>query len=488
MELRNLVVMSMGVLRVATVRGILRFLAVLLSMVTGIIIARKLDPSSYALYQIVTKRVTSFSALPSTLASFWAYRYSAMGIHGVAKAHIVMVGLSSVLAFSIALLLIVSSDIVDTHLYVLASLAACTLTFYAGLHPYAIALRPVFSEITTFMRRCVYAALVVLLVYIYSLKALGALTALTISSALGIATLLYGVRRWLAESMCRRCIAEWLRGAYLPLLNWFATFLSALDVVIVLMLIGSYVVAAFFAITLALSIVMEVSISALQHLTAYILRTGDVTTGLRISRLMAFASAMLCGYAMARPESIVALVNPIYIPSASALRIYAIGVALTLITSPLAQTISGTDRAKASRPGRVLIRLSIFNLIASAIYIATLSSSLSLFRDPDPVMLWVLAFLVWRAIGLAFLLSIAGESVRVEFLKGTMPRLVLFLTLSYTLSSILARGGYELKFIHNLYLLASNVLVVAVPYIAISIAIDPELRFIVRKLLTTLYR
>ena len=363
--------MVMGVLRVATIRGILRFLAVLLSTVTGIIIARKLDPSSYALYQIVTKRITPFSALPSTLASFWAYRYSAMGVHGIARAHIVMVSLSSVLAFLLALVLIVNGDISDTYLPILASVSACTLTFYVGLRPYAIALRPVFSEVAAFVYRCVYTVLITLLVYLYSLEALGALIALTVSSVIGTAILLHGMRKWLAESMCRRCIVEWIRGAYVPLLNWFAAFLSALDVVIVLMFMSSYVVAAFFAITLALGIVVEVSVSALQHLTAYILRTGDITTGLRISRLMAFVSAMLCGYAMARPESIVALVNPIYISSASALRIYAIGIALTLITSPLAQTVSGTDRAKASKPGRILTRLRIFGLIAYAIYIAT---------------------------------------------------------------------------------------------------------------------
>lgn len=480
--------MTMGVLRVATLRGVLRFLAVLLSTIAGVIVARKLDPSGYALYQIVTKRVAPFSELPIAVARFWAYRYSAMGIHGVARAHIAMVSLSSVLAFLIALVLVTGSGISDTYLLILASLGACMLTFYGGVYPYATALRPVFSEATMFIRRCVHTVLIVLFVYLYSLKVLGALTALAMSSAVGITMLLLGVKKWLSETMCRRCVVEWIRGAYIPLLNWFAAFLSALDVVIVLMFVSSYAIAAFFAVTLALSLVVEVSISALQHLTAYILRTGDVATGLRISRLMAFVSAMLCGYAMARPESIIALINPIYISSASALRIYAISIALTLIASPLAQTVSGTDRAKASKPGRVLTRLSIFSLIASAIYIAALGLSLSLSRDLDPVMLWVSAFLVWRAIGLVFLLSIAGKSIRVEFLRGTIPRLLLFLSLSYTLSSTLSREGYETKFIQNLYLLTNNILVIAVPYIAISITIDPELRVVVRKILTSILR
>lgn len=50
---------AMGVLRQAIARGVLHFVAMLVSMVSGIVLARRLDSSSYALYQMIARCVTS---------------------------------------------------------------------------------------------------------------------------------------------------------------------------------------------------------------------------------------------------------------------------------------------------------------------------------------------------------------------------------------------------------------------------------------------
>ena len=345
----------MGVLRQALARGALHFIAMLVSTVSGIVLARKLDPSSYALYQMIARRVIHLSALPSIVAGFWAYRYSAMGVKGVARAYMVSVLLSGAIASSIATILAIYSKAESWSIITLAAMCGFLWTIFAQYNAYTVALRPVFSEIVISIRRIVYATLVFILVYLVTTGLYGAFTAFTVSSAIGIALLLRGTKRWLSEAMCRRCLGEWLRGAYVPTISWIATMLAAADAVIVTALGGSYAVAAFFASTAALSMLVEILSASLQHLTAYVLRTQDTATGLRVSRVAAFVSAMICGYAIARPESVIAVMNPIYVPASRALQVYAVGVLVTSIMTPLTQVISGTDRSRAAKPGRTVL-------------------------------------------------------------------------------------------------------------------------------------
>jgi len=475
----------MGVLRQAIARGVLRFVAMLVSMVSGIVIARRLDPSSYALYQMIARRVDQLSALPSVLAGFWAYRYSALGVKGVAKAYMVSVLFSGAMAGSIATALAIYVGAESWGIIALAAVSGLLWTMFARYNFYAVALRPVFSELITSTRRVVYAAMVFTLVYLAAMGLYGAFIAFMISSALGIALLLRGTKKWLSEAMCRRCLREWFRGAYVPAISWVAAMLAATDAAIVTALGGSYAVAAFFASIAALSMLVEVLTTSLQHLTAYVLRTQDVGTGLRISRVVAFVSAMICGYAMARPESVIAVMNPIYVPASHALQIYALVVLVTTIMTPLTQVISGTDRSRAEKPGKTIVRLTLSRLISSVIYIVALILAL-LLQSKSPVEIWALTLLIGRLTQLVLVLRIADTSTRRNFLKNTAIRAVIFMAIAYTLSFTLTIPGYAPRFMDNALLLLRNLATVAAIYVAIILAIDSELRGIAMKALTTI--
>ena len=476
----------MGVLRQAIARGVLHFVAMLVSMVSGIVLARRLDSSGYALYQMIARRVDQLSALPSIIAGFWAYRYSALGVKGVAKAYMVSVLFSGAIAGSIAAALAICVGAESWGIIALATVSGLLWTMFARYNFYAVALRPVFSELITGTRRIVYAAMVFTLVYLATMGLYGAFTAFMVSSALGIALLLRGTKKWLSEAMCRRCLREWLRGAYVPAISWVAAMLAATDAAIVTALGGSYAVAAFFASIAALSMLAEILTTSLQHLTAYVLRTQDVGTGLRISRVAAFVSAMICGYAMARPESVIAVMNPIYVPASHALQIYALVVLVTTIMTPLTQVISGTDRSRAEKPGKTIVRLTLSRLISSVIYIVALILALLLQSKLSPVEIWALTLLIGRLTQLVLVLRIADTSTRRNFLRNTAIRAVIFMAIAYTLSFTLTIPGYAPRFMDNALLLLRNLATVAAIYVAIILAIDSELRGIAMKALTTI--
>jgi len=477
-------VVTMGVLRQAIARGVLRFVAMLVSMVSGIVLARRLDPSSYALYQMIARRVDQLSALPSVVTGFWAYRYSALGVKGVAKAYMVSVLFSGAIAGSVATALAIYVGAESWGIIALAAVSGLLWTMFARYNFYAVALRPVFSELVTSIRRVAYAVMVFVLVYLATMGLYGAFTAFMVSSALGIALLLRGTKKWLSEAMCRRCLREWFRGAYVPIISWVAAMLAATDAAIVTALGGSYAVAAFFASIVALSMLVEILIASLQHLTAYVLRTQDIETGLRISRVAAFVSAMICGYAMARPESVIAVMNPIYVPASHALQIYALVVLVTTIMTPLTQVISGTDRSRAEKPGKTIVRLTLSGLISSVIYIVTLILALLLQSKLSPVEIWALSLFIGRLTQLVLVLRIADASTKRNFLKNTATRAVIFMAIAYTLSFTLTIPGYAPRFIDNTLLLLRNLATVAAIYVAIILAIDSELRGIAMKALT----
>ena len=479
---------AMGVMRQATARGVLHFVAMLVSVVSGIVLARRLDSSSYALYQMIARRVDQLSALPSIIAGFWAYRYSAIGVKGVTRAYIVSVLLSGAIASSIAIALAIYAGASARDIIVLAAVSGFLWTMFVRYNAYTVALRPVFSELVATIRRVTYAAMVFGLVYLATMGLYGAFTAFIASSALGIALLIMSTRKWLSEAMCRSCLGEWLRGAYVPTISWAATMLAATDAAIVTALGGSYAVAAFFASTAALSMLIEILAVSLQHLTAYVLRTQDIETGLRVSRIAAFISAMVCGYAMARPESVIAIMNPIYVPASRALQIYAVGVLVTGIATPLTQVISGTDRSRAVKPGRTIIRLALTELTSSAIYIATLILALLLQNKLNPMEVWATSFLVRCLTRLTLVLRVADTLTRRSFLKNTATRAAIYIAIAYTLSITLTTPGYAPQFMDNALLLLRNLATVATIYTALILAIDFELRGIAMRALTTILK
>ena len=408
-----------------------------------------------------------------------------MGVKGVAKAYMISVLFSGAIAGSVATALAIYVGAESWGIIALAAVSGLLWTMFARYNTYAVALRPVFSELVTSIRRIVYAVMVFILVYLAATGLYGAFTAFMVSSALGIALLLRGTKKWLSEAVCRRCLREWFRGAYVPTISWVAAMLAATDAAIVTALGGSYAVAAFFASTVALSMLIEILVASLKHLTAYVLRTQDIETGLRVSRVAAFVSTMICGYAMARPESVIAVMNPIYVPASHALQIYALGVLVTTIMTPLAQVISGTDRSRAEKPGKTIVRLTLSRLISSVIYIVALILAL-LLQSKSPVEIWALTLLIGRLTQLVLVLRIADTSTRRNFLKNTAIRAVIFMAIAYTLSFTLTIPGYAPRFMDNALLLLRNLATVAAIYVAIILAIDSELRGIAMKALTTI--
>ncbi len=457
-------------------RGMLRAIAIVVSAVSGIVLARRLTPSSYALYQTITRRVDMFASLPSIVAGFWAYRYGALGIRGVAKAYLLSVMLSSIAAFIVAIPLALSVDVRDMFIVFLAAVSISLYVSFIRYNGFVVALRPVYSELSVALFRIVFAMLVVVLVYFEGMEVYGAFLALLFSSLIGVSMLLKGTEKWVREEMCRSCLSEWFRGAYVPLLMWCSSMVSALDVVMVSSLRGSYCVASFFAATVAVTAFIEVVTIAVGHLAAYLLRTRDVSSALRLCRLIAFVAPIPCGYALARPESVIALLNPMYVSAAPVLQIYSFRTLIATLSEPLRHVVMGSDRSLATRPGPTLRKLSLVGLISSIVYVATLYVSINVFPYIDAAVLWATSMVLYQLLTFLGILALCSKDMRRVFAKSVFLRVAPYLGLAYLLARFLTEPGYSTQFVDDAILLATNVIIVASTYIPLILVLDPGTR------------
>jgi len=467
-----------GVVRQAVMRAVLHALAIALSLATGIIVARRLSPVHYAAYQMVVKRTSMFAGVLCATMGFWAYRYVAMGLRGALREYLRVVALNSAIALFVALGLGVYMKLGDPRLLALACIAGALTVAFGGMNRVIVAARAVYSELIVAVRRCIYAALIVALTYFAALGVLGAFTAVVLSLIVGIAMQLHSIRHVLAERSERSYLREWAKSIHIPLLMWLATFVASMDALIVAYLGGSYAAAEFFVSVALLSMVMEVATVASMHIAAYTLRTMDVAGGVRVSCLATLIASAICGYAMARPAPLIALMNPLYVSASSALRMYALGLAIRIALAPVWSSIVGSVRDLAASPSRRLLTISAASIATSLLY-AGLIPAIALLGRVSPVIAWSLSYIAYAVAGMGAAYVVGGPALRRLVTRKVVPRLALFMSIAYVAAQILAPHGFTKTFFSDALLVLEGLAVTGAIYAPTVLAIDGEMRRLV---------
>jgi len=462
----------------ALAQAALRLTALLLSVVSGIIIARKLPPSGYAAYQAAMKRASLIASLPLILVGFWGYRYIAAGRRGSLRASIILSLVAGAAAALVAAWLVLFLG-GGPLLAVVAAAAILVYSVYDGAGRALAAARSVYVEASRLVYRIVYAALVVLLVYAASMGAVGAATAALLGAGLGLLYLLRGARGLLGGGGgCLRCIGEWLRGSWIPVMYWLTSLLLGLDVVVAGAILGSEAVAAFFAAAVIASMSMEAALAAAVHVQAHVLRTGDTASGYSVACLLALLSAPLYAYMAARPEQVVALMNPRYVYASGCLIAYSAASYTAILYTAIQQVVQGTDTSTASKPGPVLRLVAAWSLAGSAAYIGLLAAVLlALHGSPIGVSLtaWGVCLLLGRLIQLIGVSRVAAANGAP--VPGSLAiRAALYPLLALPAALLLAPRGYAERFLADALLAAKGLAVTAAAYAALVLLLDPWAR------------
>jgi len=413
----------MGTVVIVLLRSILQFIAVILSIASGIILVRRLDPYSYALYQTILKRVSGYIGGFITSFGIWIYRYSVQNIKGTFKAlntlSIVTAIAGFLISFFSALLLGTSFSIA-----ILAGLAVATFLSRIPLRTSLDAARPVKFALEAVIERLIFSILIIVLIYLLGLKVFGAFISAIVTFSIGYSLAFYWLYGRIKSDINRKLavLKEWLRESHVPILGWISSLIRNLDVIVAYMFASSDVVAAFFATRLPSSIIQEVIGTGLRYLHGYVLSKKDILSAINALRVLAFLSSPILAYIIVYPKHLIYLLNPAYEWAYEAVRVIALASLLTIISGGVSQIVIGLISEEGAAASSKLLRLTLISLGISIAYFVTVSLGLYIATIKEyEIFYWSIAMLISTLITYIVFLTLLSKKIGVDvLLKGLM--------------------------------------------------------------------
>ena len=474
----------MGVLVVVVLRILFYLLAILVGIASSFILVRRLAPSSYGVFQLVTRRLAGYVILPVQLLGSWAYRYEAERLGGGRC----LIGFA--IAYTMPALVL---GLVASHLLSLQGQVMLLAALLIALRPLQVAvqmllssLRPVRYSITILLYRVAYGSAIIALVYMASRGLEGALTAALLATILAsLAGYKWVKKRLRTVKSCRKLLGEWTRAIHTPALGHAAATVASLDAIIAYTFWGPETVAAYFAISIPATLLVEVVSAGLSYLPAYTLATGDVQTTYRTVRALLATATPLLAYVAAHAWWTTLLINPVYLWAATSTTIITIARIMDILNMGLGAIYGGIQRG-GTKVSKKLSKLNMYTLTISTAYIATLTATLQLAKSrEEALMAWTLATLATAAARLALLAKMLGKegSTIAKETRKTIAKTLAYTTIALTLATQLPPKQPEtLRFFHVLEAAIPTLPIYLLIYIAIIYAIDPEARTLAAKI------
>jgi len=282
-----------------TYSGLIAFAIGMLTVFTGLVfvlfITRSLSPEEFGTWSVIGGMVSYF-LISERIISFWTTRQIARG-ENVGKTSITSSAVLSIgvipIYFALSYAVHNSSDANLDLLWFGSLLLPCYLvsqtlnSINMGHKPQAKSYGNLILEITK-----IPAAL--LLVVIFDLGVIGAITALVIAYITKIAGQIYFAREKIKEKLSVEVIKRWFRLSWLPLYAYFSTHVLAAEIVLFSILAGSLVSVAFYSVSFAIAGIMTHAAGISQALYPKLLAKGSPNYIIdTLVRLLFFAIPLL---------------------------------------------------------------------------------------------------------------------------------------------------------------------------------------------------
>ncbi len=352
----------MGVLAAGFARLILAALYLLVSSAASIIIARRLPQLDYGVYSVAAKRSTLAVRAFILLFDYW-YRRAA-DAQGVAEFTSTLLLFTPIYyAIGLGLILAAGAPLRLAALYAVYAAAGGMALSLVGVYT---AYRYVRSELLRILYRLVFAALVIILVYMLGFSSPGVAAA----QAVATAVLVLLVAREVGVGRPRLDLLSWSR-VRIPLLSAMLMLLSGLNMIVASSIIGPSLIAVYSIAVLAPSIIVEVGRQAASHTLPFIVKTGDTRSASRMYKVLLLAAAPILGYLAGHPLLTVSLLNPHYARTAAAYVIIASAVLaplqLTALYAQMYTSAYGRETSETPRlRGYTIERLAVLTGLLAA--------------------------------------------------------------------------------------------------------------------------
>lgn len=477
--------------RIILLRTFFFLLGAILTIVSGIVIVRKLTVDEYAIYQIVNKRLALMAMGVIQIIDLWIFRDVARLFKGSLLASL-KIGLLVGTTLSVVSGIYIYDISRDIIVSLMSATAILTYTMWLISLNILDATRPVMVSIQRLLTRLTYVSLVILLVYLLAKGLIGSLTALITGYAVGVVlTYLWTKKRieFKLEEVTSVSIRELLNlerikaGIYRGLMMIF----GSLDAVIVIKFLGSLVVSAFFVLRLIMSILSESVNISLRYLQYAGLKGNRAKNLLFLLRMeLAIVAGPLVFIAYYNDHTIYVL-NPSYIWISPLIVLVSVESVVRLLTNGVMNILLGEIKSRdveeayyIQRYFRIRFWLTIMYIIYVVVLAYAYTKGLLLDTDYSFIELWILGSLVTWIGHLVSYMTVEEFRKRLPLRllsSNVLGYLLLYVVAAIVIVQFIGPGSAPSPYFwEEVSILLKPAIIYYTIYLAIIVVLDQEIR------------
>ena len=463
----------MGLLRETLMLSAGRLVSLLAGIAASLILARRLSPSDYAVYQYATRKLVPYANIAIIPFAYWAYRYIARSVRGAGTTFLIITSMLEFIALLAAILVL--TPLTGNILLALA-LAACItlLSINIGLITVTPARDARIASISLALRASIYSSLVILEWYARILNLA------TVSAACIVASLASDLVMALSiydGTVCKRCARDWLYSIWVPLISVAASLIWNLDATIAIIAGFKNALAAFFATSILVRLAADLTQFSLRRIEAYTLEVGEYRTPLDTMRLAYTITAFAVGYALAQPVQLAAIAGREYTLYAPALPLIALSILVGHASTTISALVKGVDKSMADRPGRLLKLDAMVDVASATFYLAVFTSLIMIAKNNlEAAIAWGAAASIASLAKLTARLALLPPGLRRETLERFIAPVAAYTILAALLTRIFTRPEYRINIIEHAMLMMREAGPSLLLYYAVLMLIDSKIR------------
>lgn len=481
--------------------GLVNFASRIISVATGlmftIIVTRRLSEESFGAWQFYSSLLGYFT-IPSGIVNYWLTRDLARG-NPVAKSGVFFNSLVSLVSATLFVILSpfftasVNVDFLTVLAFILWIVAIHhTLSLEAvcnGVEPHIIGYASIVFEIS----KVVIGAI---LVGYLRLMLFGAV--LSVDLALIIQAFYYSLKlsKHFNKAFSLKHVQKWFRNGWIPLISNAPGIMNAQDVLILTLLTGSLLPAAYLGVANRFAGAIVFSGALAVGLYPKLLSGGsgrDVEESLEL--VLLFLIPMVLGQIILA-EPILYLFREEYAPVQWVLRTMSICFAITVLKGFFSAIILGVEKTDVGLNATwrnlaksYLMKIPLFDFTGSAIYVMLMSVIAKVLKDMNaaPTLIAFSSTMCLLIVNMLLMLYYLKTSRRLISFKLNVWRVLKFLTSGLAMSIVLLllypESAKSEQIIIVLTSLMPVILIGIIIYFAILYLIDSKFRFLLKSIL-----
>ncbi|MEB3760043.1 MAG: hypothetical protein GSR81_04255 [Desulfurococcales archaeon] len=487
--------------RIMVIRLLFFFLSAIITVISGMILVRKLSLAEYAVYQVINKRFTLITLGIINVIDIWIFRDVAR-LYKKSLFASIKIGFLSGILLAILTYLYVNTINGDSIVGILSAFAIFIYSLWLVALNVLEATRPVIVSIHRFVTRSIYVISIILLVYILKEGIFGALSSLLMGYFIGVILAYYWIKKRVdirlseVHSTNIRDLLDKNRittGIFRGLIY----ILSGLDVIVVLNFIGNIVVSAFFVLKLIHGIILEAFNSSFRYLQYAGLKGESASNLISLLKLVLAIVIGPLAFMSIYSTHVVYLLNPQYEWIAPLIWLISIQVTMDLLSSGLSNILMGEIRERGSSEALSLKMYFRARFIVTLSYLCYVIVLVGLDKS-NLIAIDRYTFMILWLLGL--LLSSFGNFISyyaVKWFRSIMPlktiaRNILSYIAMYSVVGLLLsfvigpRSSPSVFFWEELSILISPALIFYIFYLLLIIFFDKDVRNIILGIAKTL--